>query len=193
MSFLVHQVRRAFYDFGEISTDKEEQLDFGFGGLFWATVDLLPSNDFYSPPGLDISITHFLGTFNYAVYELRSNRVGFWINNRTDRSSGTHFPGRYEEEGYRQRLEDLFAQDASLGDKPLKEVLDPNSGYRLISILSEKTREQTRHPQGGGDMTQTFTWSERNLDCPENELPWPAILLFTGRREWSDYREYTSE
>jgi RHS repeat-associated protein len=174
-SILIDRERRKFYREGNLPYGL---IEFGVGEFAIAWLDAG-----FSMPGLDVPVTQFLGSFERAVFELPSNRVGYLIHNQTDRASGTHLAGRQRSQGYIYNLEDLVAQNPQLKKEPLSKVLAPGSGYRALSILRAKTRTETIDPEGGGAMQQYFIWSERKLDCPEKLPPWPAYLPFLDIRE----------
>ncbi len=167
-SRLLHEVRREFYRSGDIPWKLKK---FGIGEYAMTTVDL------------PYAIVHFLGSFGYTVLQLPSERVGFRITNETERASGSHFRGRFRPQ-YVWSLEELVEQYPQLKNQPLSEVVgDP--GYQVISVLAVKNRAQTTGPEGGGFMQQTFTWSERELNCIERMmLPWPVYLLFLDIHDW---------
>jgi hypothetical protein len=167
-------LRSKFYREGEKPISGEQR--FNFPEVFNATVDALMIQD--------VSITHFLGTFDYSVSSSTLERVGFWVQNQTDRASGSHFAGRFPAEGYIWSLEELVEMFPHLKRKSLKEVV---TDYNVISVLRAQPREETRGSIGGGNMKQTFTWSERRLVCPEetfSKYPWPLYLNFLDIDEW---------
>ncbi|MBN1303335.1 MAG: hypothetical protein JXA13_02795 [Anaerolineales bacterium] len=50
----------------------------------------------------------------------------------------------------------------------------------MVSVLKAKTRSETIGDEGGGKMTQTFTWSESNLGCLDSIWPLYLPLLDIG-------------
>jgi hypothetical protein len=113
--------------------------------------------------------------------------VGFWIHNQTDRGSGSHFVGRFKDH-YTDSIEDLVRAGSIQNNDRLADILSQKDKFRVISILSEKSREQTTGLEGGGNMEQTFVWSEKQLDCTMRMLP-PAIYWsLLDITDWPDYK-----
>jgi RHS repeat-associated protein len=167
-SKIIDELRRLFYTSGPQYNHIKK---FSFNEAFWATVDALPTYAMRK----DISITHILGSFEYSVYSVDNGRVGFAVNNATERSSGSHFIDRFE--GFESSIEEWVERFPHLKTETLTNFLGPS--YQVISVLQAKTRRQTTGTEGGGRMEQTFSWSERDarLSCLQN-LPWPAYLIF---------------
>jgi len=170
-SVLIHVVRLQFYiSGGKALAPSEFKFNIPQYGLaFW---DLLYLYATQGPP-LRINITHFLGSFNQvSVTRLTDGRVLFFVQNRTDRSSGTHIPGRFAPQ-YTQFLETLVEQDPEIGGQAAIPYILSNP---VISLLRPKTRAETVDPEGGGNMRQSFIWRETGLDCGLWLLPWPIVL-----------------
>lgn len=116
----------------------------------------------------------------------REGRANFFIYNRTDLASGSHFAGRYESQGYRQSVEELINKDTSLKQVPLKQIWDNPQQYKVVSILQAKHRNETGG-MGGGTMHQLFTWSEDATDCINDLLD---FLYFQG---FGDFNRHMGE
>jgi hypothetical protein len=164
---LIQEIRKRFYEEGEHGLGGT--LEFKAREFALAWLDPAPEEDLFT-------ITHFMGTFDYEVSLLMSDRIGFTVRNETNLASGSHFRDRFEPEYYRS-LEELVSDKPYLKKQPLRKVLNE---WPVISVLSAKTRKQTQGSEGGGTMWQTFTWSERRLICPADTL-WrirsePALL-----------------
>ncbi len=175
-SALLDGIRSEFYRGGEKPIFETQRFNLG--------EFILAGLDTGGIPGEVIPISHFLGTFDYSVSLSVLDRVLFWVHNQTDRASGSHFRGRFEEEGYILSLEELVDEQPHLKQKRLSEVINTEP---VISVLRAQTRERTRGSIGGGIMEQTFTWSERRLPCPEetfSEYPWPVYLEFLDIGVW---------
>ena len=126
---LRQMVNGKFYLTGDIF---EKDLNFGLWQVLLATVDY----------NRHIPITHFLAGFKYSVHASPPDRVAFMIKNQTDRTSGTHFPGRYEP-AYEGSLEDLLNRHRELEDIPASVVVWNN---RVISVLKELSGAETAPP-----------------------------------------------
>ena len=113
-----------------------------------------------------------MGSFDYRIQPSWNGRLSFWISNRTERASGSHFIGRFEPY-YQGSLEELVKLRPELRGKVVETVI---SQYNVISVLKAKTRTETIGDEGGGKMVQTFTWSENNLGCLDSI--WPLYLQF---------------
>jgi RHS repeat-associated protein len=174
-SGVLHNIREKFYQGGE-NPIPEVAYRFNAAEFLYATDDIARG---------ELGVSHFLGTFDYSVSLSILGRVIFRVHNQTDRASGSHFRGLFEEEGYINSLEELVDDNPQLAKEPLGKVVNPNSGYYVISVLRGQNREETSGSVGGGVMEQTFTWSERRLICPEETLSnWPAYLDLLDIGEW---------
>jgi len=173
-------VRRPFYASGDVYP--RDHLNFNeWEGL----LALIPSGRNYP-----FTINQFIGSFEFTVRGLPNGRVGFRIDNATERASGSHFGGRHRDEGYEFYLEDLIMEDDPRWDQPLSKVV---RDLEVISILAPRTRDQTIGSEGGGQLLQSFVWSERPLDCSVARLPLRASDLdaLLDIRTWNDYALYT--
>lgn len=191
-SQLISEARSRFYpagvDIPVTFSSLDRQVDFNLFEVFMATLELFEknANDVSMLQFPDLNITHFLGSVDFAIYNLPSDRIGIYIHNTTDLSSGTHFPGRSAVE-YNKTLEEILHDHPYLKEEPLSMVVNQ---YPVISILSARTREQTKGTTGGGNMDQIILWSEKKLTCTAQKLPWPVYLFFTDYGPWSDYQQY---
>jgi len=178
-SILVYNVRQQFYREGGQHLSGE--MRFNVGEFLLASWDLYLLAPFKGTVGLllgqePINITHFLGTWDkYEVTLSGSDRVKFVIVNRTERASGSHFPGRFPPE-YTEYLETLAAENPELRSEAAIPFIISNP---VISVLAPKSRGETIDPEGGGTTWQTFTWTERYLGCNNLwHLPPPIVLPF---------------
>lgn len=121
-------------------------------------------------------MTHFLGSFNKYRVKRTEDGIEFVIENRTDRSSWTHIPGRFEPE-YFMYLESVVEETPELYSAHLIYFLLTKP---VISVLKPMTRAETSDfidpPEGGGNMWQIFSWTESSLECGEWRYPWPLSL-----------------
>jgi len=181
-SILIARVRDEFYRSGDIRNARE--LKFNVPEYIIAWLDALPPANNGAIPRFPI--TQFLGSFDYMVYRLPSGRVKYQIDNQTDMASGTHFPGRFPPESDRYNplsMEWVIDEHPDLESmNSMKMILTyvNENGLKVVSVLRPKTRRGTGGT-GSGVMKQTFTWTERYLDCG---LPrfWPAYLPYLDVR-----------
>ncbi len=190
-SILIADERTLYYNAGDISEPTLRKFNHG---EFLASI----MNDTRNLSKPSVPISFFLGSFYYQVRTVESgSRVGFRIDNDTTLASGSHIVGRFESEGFRDDVETLIDQDPSLTNKPLYEILRDEKTYKVISILKRRTREES--PAGGGNLYQTFTWTERRDECwlkwsPEqqiNSLPFITTLL--DMQVWNGYENMTTD
>ena len=116
--------------------------------------------------------------------------MGFRIDNDTTLESGTHIRGRFGYEGYQGSVEGALELDPLLAVMPVQYVM---GRFRVISILSPLTREETSSFLGGGNMLQRFVWSERRDESCAGymyEMNNPSLLDVDV---WPDYWLYTSD
>ncbi len=176
-SILLDRIRREFYK-GGVNYPKE--LKFNPLEFLMALNDVYAANIIHSP---DFPLTHFLGSFNYTVTSTNIGRVKITIDNRTDLASGTHFPGVFPPEGegaFPLSLEKVIREGPpELAHMQAWDLIlnyrDPE-GRRIVSVLPPLTRSQTMGGMGGGAMSEVFTWTEANLSCEIQKLPWPFYL-----------------
>ena len=177
-SVLIHLERKSFYENSDQPIiDKTVKFNTKEFGLAW--IDWLALNaDINNPTSLpEANITHFLGSFDISIYK-DGNRIHFSVHNQTDRSSGTHFPGKFPPE-YNLFLEDLI-DDPEIANDEFSDIV---SSYPIISILAPKTRVETSDwaipfPEGGGVMEQTFSWTEAFIPCEVMKYPYPSYNYF---------------
>lgn len=172
-SELVDQIRRAYYQ--EQADISGATMKFNVGEFMSATVDMLLKAR-KGPEDVEFSLTHFMGSFTYSVERL-GDRLYFTIENRTDLASGTHLPLRFPDAGYTASLEMLVAQEPQLADAYLLELVQSNK-FPIISVLEAKSRQETRDEvdEGGGNLHQTFTWSEPYLTNFDDLPTWPDYV-----------------
>jgi len=172
-SVLLDAVRKEFYTTGDISVPKESKFNITEFGI--ALIDAIN----LGTGKISYPLTHFLGSFDYKVIKSSPDRVEFQIDNRTDLASGTHIPLRYppyEERDNPYSLEQYIHEYPEMENEGVLDVLMDHP--EIVSILEPKTRQETGFLMGGGNMYQTFKWSERQLSCGLQKLPWPVYLLF---------------
>jgi hypothetical protein len=169
-SELVDQIRREFYRDEKPLVD--QTMKFNLPEFFTATKDMLKVIE--QRKNFDFSITHFMGSFNYSVWRA-GDRLHFKIENQTDRSSGTHIPTRFADNGYHLSLETLVTENPDLEEAFLLELLQSGK-YPVISLLQAKSRQDTQGSTGGGDFHQTFEWSESYLPHGSQLPNWPSYL-----------------
>jgi hypothetical protein len=167
-SELIDRIRRQFYSGEPLD---EDTLHFNIPEFMSATVDMI--SVIQARQRYEFSITHFIGSFDYSVTR-EGDRVRYEIHNQTDRSSGTHIPLRFPKDGYTLSLEELVREKPLLMDAFLLEVIHSGK-YPIISILEAKSRTETGPGEGGGNFSQTFIWTERDLGLTELP-PWPSYL-----------------
>lgn len=177
-SILIHDVRRKFYLNGDIK--QPELYKFNMGEIIASSIYDLRNSPF--------SVTQFIGSFWYQVVRLPSQRIGFRIDNDTTLESGTHFAGRFPDDGFGGSVEELIISNPSLADQPLDKVVRENP---VISILQSRTREGTNDPMGGGNAYQTFTWSEKYNECFADLMPWQVFESLIDIKMWTDFKKYT--
>jgi hypothetical protein len=177
---------------GSKSVDTDVRNDYYINGEFppkffqFETIDGAVSEIY---DGFPVSLTQFLGSYYYQVKEIGNNRIGIRIDNDTTLSSGSHIRDRFSPD-YVGSVEDLILNNPSLQYKKLSEVV---AALNVISILSDKTRNQTSGSQGGGTMYQTYIWTE-STDCT-NRLLFSATgnIRFLDIKPWNGYRSATTD
>ncbi len=170
-SILLDAVRKEFYKFGDITTPKESK--FNPPEFILALIDGInfSTGEFFFP------ITHFLGSFDYRVEKSSTDRVEFEIINRTDLASGTHIPTRFppfEERNNPYTLEQFVQEHKDMENEGVIDILLRYP--EIVAILEPRTRGETGFLMGGGNMYQTFRWSEHSLGCLQQKIPWPFYL-----------------
>jgi RHS repeat-associated protein len=178
-SLLTHNVRHKYYQTGDITNRVHH--DFNLPQVLSSLV-----YDFR----FNISISQLIGSFWYQVRTLDDNRIGIRIDNDTTLESGSHFAGRYEKGGFIGSVEDLIVNDEISVKEPLYSIVN-NPEYRVISILTSRERGETDY--GGGNLYQTYTWTEKRDPC--FLLDWP-ISAFRGPKEiepWIGFENLTEK
>jgi len=170
-SVLLDEVRKEFYINGEIITPKERK--FNVPEFVLALLDGidLTSGEFSLP------LTHILGSFDYRVVKSSSDRIEFQIDNRTDLASGTRIPLRFPPDNSRDNpvtVEQIIQEHPEMENMGILEILSNHP--EIVSILEPRTRGETGFLMGGGNMNQTFRWTEKRLDCGFEKFPWPVYL-----------------
>lgn len=163
-SSLIHDVRKMYYsrkeggDIGRTGIPPEYQFRFE---------EYVTTLRYDSPLSVHIGnasfpLTFVMGSFYYQVRTLDGGRrVGFRIDNLMSLDSGTHIANRFYPQ-YRGSVEALIADRPDLGDRPLQEVMD---GFDVISILGNLNRTETIGSLGGGNLYQTYIWTEQYDPC----------------------------
>jgi hypothetical protein len=134
-----------------------------------------------------------LGSFKFQVMQVDEDRLGFRIDNDMTIESGTHIRGR-EPELFRGSVEELIELYPYLAERPLSEVIKKQNqyGYRVISILSSQTTEQTHGMAGGGNLYQTFAWTEQYNECNlAGRLPQQIFPFMLDIQVWGNYDKMT--
>ncbi|GMR11317.1 MAG: hypothetical protein BMS9Abin28_2146 [Anaerolineae bacterium] len=175
-SIVIDGIRKKFYEGGGSRIDGT--LEF-VGEFFLAWIDFILQSGKLDSTILSptINLSHFIGSFDYSVVP-QNGGVQFEIRNRTDRSSGTHFPGRFPPQ-FDEFMETLAGEDASFASSSFigAYLFSP-----VVSVLEPKTRTQTSDfvipPEGGGVYRQTFVWTENYVTCEIDQLGWPQYLNF---------------
>jgi RHS repeat-associated protein len=165
-SLAIHNVRLEFYKNGNVPFHEEK-----FGGILQY---LLEWNDLRVDSGFPIM--HIMGSFNISVMDAGNNRVRFHVENRTDLASGTHFIGRFPPEGQEENplsLEKFIAGNSVLQNQSAASVLSDES---IVSVLKPQRRDETTNGMGGGNLYQTYSWTEDNLQFCNTFLLWPFYL-----------------
>jgi len=149
----IAEVREDFYLHGDIPWKLKTFSD--PPSLLWATRDLLDNGSG--------ELTHILGSINVYVTG-KDSRVNFFISNKMNLASGTHFRGRFLPKQI--SVEDLITNDntGTVAHMLLKDVFDTHQD--VMSILTPKRRDQT-NGSGGGTTHQIFKWSERLIECSD--------------------------
>ena len=135
-----------------------------------------------------LGTSFFVGSFYFQVKTVDSGqRVGFRIDNDTTLASGTHIGGR-EEPPANDSVEQLIDREPSQKNRSLRDVFREHQ--LLVSILRSRTKEAS--PTGGGDLYQTFTWTETR-DCFHLAGLTPAGAFMLDMKVWSNFGFLTIE
>jgi len=183
---LVSDLRQRYYRGENLSGPTHYKFEF----LQYIQTGLLDISSFQSLP-----ISFVMGSFWYQIKAVGGDRVGFRIDNDMTLESGSHIRGRFRDDEYFDSVEDLIspARRPDLADKPLAVLIGDPEHYRLISILGRRTKEETEGSQGGGNLYQTFTWTERH-DC--------SVRIYASQTQfaplldiqvWGDFRRHTRD
>ena len=136
-------------------------------------------------PSLPISFV--LGSFYFQSVTL-AGRLGIRIDNDTTLESGTHIAGRFEDEGFRDSVEDEIRRNPLAALQPIGFVMTKNT---LVSVLTSKTRAETSFPLGGGNLLQTFVWTEQFAQLCGSGFYMSDPMPGADIGVWNDYFAYT--
>jgi RHS repeat-associated protein len=177
-SVLLDRVRKEFYN--NPDTPYPREMQFNPGEFALAILDSFIAGSVIDP---DFPLTHILGSFDYSVTKSGGGRLELVVTNRTDLASGTRIPGRFSPNDNKfdpLSVEQIITDNPELENEGILRLLQDNP--EIITILNPVERSNTQLWMGGGNMQQTFTWSEKLLDCGLQKLPWPVYLPFLGIR-----------
>lgn len=125
----------------------------------------------------EFPLVHLVGSFIVSINQTMGDRIRIQVDNRTDLASGTHFIGRTPPPGQASNpysLENYIQEHPDQADSASWWLINNND--KIISILSPETRADTGPGMGGGNLYETFTWTESK--CWPRILPWPFYLWF---------------
>jgi hypothetical protein len=165
-SLAIHNQRMRFYLSGNIPFEEIK-----FDSIF---AYLMEWRDLQSASGFPIM--HIMGSFDISIQDIGDGRVKFNVDNITHLASGTHFLKRFPPDDQKTNplsLEQVIDEYPALGYSEAMEVL---RNENIVSVLKPQRRDQTTNGMGGGNLYQTFTWTEKNL-CGLY-LVWPQYLRF---------------
>ncbi len=189
---LINDIRNWYYTGGDVI----KPIQYKFNHLeYIATLGLDSRHSIFKG---SLPISFFLGSFYYQVrstYDRGGPRVGFRIDNDTTLESGTHFVGRYAEQGFEGSVERLIERDSSLANMSLYQLIhdEASGGSKLISILTPGSREETKYPLGAGNLYQTFAWSEKYDPCLAGLIPQKVFAFMLDIQVWDNYDSYTQD
>jgi RHS repeat-associated protein len=165
----MHVLRTAFYQSG--GRVRSGTYSFGVGEFILATLD--------AGYAYNLSLTHFMGSFDYKIAWNGAGKTIFMVDNDTTLESGTRLPppvGIHPLDAQDGRsVESIIRDRPDLAHEHLYEVLWEYRG-QVISILEPLRRGETTGRQGGGTMKQTFLWQEEYQGC--FSPLWPHIAPF---------------
>ncbi len=154
----IRAIRSKYYRIGDFS----EPTFYPFNHLEQLGTLLFDWSDENSLRIMSIPIAQFIGSFWYQIKTLDNGaRVGFRIDNDTTLESGSHIAGRQKPE-YRGSVEALLSRGVISATDPLWKVIKDE---KVISILEMRTRGMTNGSLGGGNIIQTFSWTEKRNAC----------------------------
>jgi RHS repeat-associated protein len=120
---------------------------------------------------IPVTITDFIGGYDWEVYKTQRNTVNFKIVDQKDLVSGTRI--NFTRQGAQDiSIEEYLQNPQKYNRNPTYEINPIGSfdwsRYNLISILSEKSSID-RNPgkgdvSGGGTMTYTYRWEEKFIE-----------------------------
>jgi hypothetical protein len=138
-----------------------------------------------------IPLEFMMGSFYFQIHKLGGCRLGFRIDNDTTMASGTHLRGR-NDPSYLGSVEELVEINNHYATRPLSEVINVNfNGQPVVSILKNQTRSETIDPAGGGNLYQTYAWTEQYSSRLGGMLPNRVLLSSLDIGRWENYPKYT--
>jgi hypothetical protein len=136
-SIALDKIRREFYQHGTIYPREEE-----FGDPFtyfneWRDLQV----------DLEFPLVPVMGSFDVSVTSAAGNRVKFWVHNRTDLASGTHFIGSFPPDG---QGDNPLTVEEVIKDNPNSDEPKPKreSRTRYDSPKARETGEARGFPNG---------------------------------------------
>ncbi len=191
VSSLIQRVREMYYHpIGQTTEnvyrggETQQPTEYRFKAVEYAATLLLDSRNSWDKPSLPIS--QFIGSFWFQVKTTKEGRVGFRIDNDTTLESGTHIGGRFDT--YFGSVEEHIVGNPLLANLPVWSVITFSS---KLSILRPLTRGDTRGFRGGGNLVQTFVWSERRDESCQSYMYKMNDPSFLDLAVWRDYWRYT--
>jgi RHS repeat-associated protein len=199
-STLVNDVRTWYYEGGDrgghtdpryVGGDTYGAILYKFGTAEY--IGTLLFDSIRSASKFSLPLEFVMGSFTFQVKRIEGSRLGFRVDNDMTIESGTHIRDRFRPE-YLGSVEDLIQLPGYdyLSDRPLSEVINKTFlGKPVISILSSRTAEQTMGLFGGGNLFQTFSWTESYDPCLAGLLPWEVMLRPLHIGVWANYKSVT--
>ncbi len=136
---------------------------------------------------VSVSLGLFMGSFYYQVKTTSDGRVGFRIDNDTTLASGSHIAGRGTP--LVRSVEELILEDETQKNRPIRDVIKEHP--ELISILTSRTKGES--PIGGGNLYQTFTWTEK-YDCSlADRVPQDIWTVMLDLKVWNGFGDVTAD
>ena len=192
-SYTMHTIRTQFYIEGNAQL-LQGRHEFEGDEIGWAFIDILSGGDDVHPftigPRIPISITHYLGTFDYRLESSQNGSVRVLITDEKELRSATRIGpslggARVNQANEALSIEEILELRPELAQYSVGELLKMFEG-KVISILKIRSRDDTTGFMGGGLLVQHFTWEENNLEDCHKTYPWPTVLLHLEISKWSD-------
>ena len=189
----MHTIRTQFYIEGNAQL-LQGRHEFEGDEIGWAFIDILSGGDDVRPftigPRIPISITHYLGTFDYRLESSQNGSVRVLITDEKELRSATRIGpslggARVNQANESLSIEEILELQPELAQYSVGELLKMFEG-KVISILKIRSRDDTTGLMGGGLLVQHFTWEENNLEDCHKTYPWPTVLLHLEISKWSD-------